>query len=151
VAVSARTRVSLFIIMVLALHALPVLSYQGVRQTRWPFLVWAMYARSYPPGPIEVVLRQLVAVSPNGTRHEVDQGDVGLSGPAFRNNYLAPLTRGDTTAGRWLLNRLNRLRPGSVTQVRIETVRYQLVDGDPDVAVDTLPAVAYPASHIVER
>jgi hypothetical protein len=110
-----------------------------------------MYARSYPPGPIESVLRQLVAISPDGTRHEVDQGDVGLSGPTFRNQYLAPVTHGDTTAGRWLIERLNRLSPDSVTQIRIETVRYRLVDGDPGVAVDTLPVVAYPASHIAER
>ena len=151
VAVSARTSVSLFIIVVLALHALPVVSYQGARQTRWPFLVWAMYAQSYPPGPIQVDFRQLVAVSPDGARHEVDESDVGLSRPSFRNNYLAPLTRGDTTAGRWLVDRLNRLRPNSVTQVRIQTVRYRLVDGDPGVAVDTLPVVAYPISHIAER
>jgi hypothetical protein len=149
--VSAKTRVSAFLLVVLGLHALPVLSYQGVRQTRWPFLAWAMYARSYPPGPIEVVIRELVAVSPEGAQHEVGARDVGLSGPAFRNNYLAPLSRGDTTAGRWLVDRLNRLRADSVTQVRIETVRYRLVDGDPGVAVDTLVVVAYPASHMAER
>jgi len=146
--VSVRTRVSLFIIVVLALHTLPVLSYQGVRQTRWPFLVWAMYARSYPPGPIEVVLRELVAISSDGPR-EVTHRDVGLSKPAFKNNYLAPLTHGDTNAGRWLIDRLNRVGPDSVTQVRIETVRYRLVDSG--VAVDTIPVVVYPASHIAER
>jgi hypothetical protein len=149
--VSAKTRVSILILVVLALHALPVLSYQGVRQTRWPFLAWAMYARSYPAGPIEVVLRELVAVSPQGAQHEVGPKDVGLSGPAFRNNYLAPLSRGDTVAGQWLIDRLNRLRADSVTQVRIETVRYRLVDGNPGVAVDTMTVVAYPASHIAER
>ena len=148
---TAKTRVSAFLIVVLGLHALPVLSYQGLRQTRWPFLAWAMYARSYPPGPIEADLRELVAVSPDGTRHEVDPRDVGLSGPAFRTNYLGPFSRGDTTAGRWLVDRLNRLGADSVVQVRLEAVRYRLVDGDPGVAVDTLDVVAYPAGHIAER
>ncbi|MGH7513459.1 MAG: hypothetical protein ACREOQ_11110 [Gemmatimonadales bacterium] len=146
---SARTRISLLILIVLGLHALPVLSYQGVRQTRWPFLVWAMYARSYPAGPIEVVLRNLVAVSPEGERREVDASVVGLSGPAYRNNYLAPFSRGDSTAGRWLIDRLNRLGPDSVAQIRLETVRYRLVD--PGVAVDTLPAIVYPTAPIAAR
>ena len=47
-----KTRISLFIVVIIALHAVPVLSYERGRQTRWPFLSWTMYAKSFPPGPI---------------------------------------------------------------------------------------------------
>jgi hypothetical protein len=147
--VSVKTRISLFVLLVLGLHALPVLSYQGVRQTRWPFLTWAMYARSYPAGPIEVVLRRLVVTSHNGATREISQRDVGLSSPAFKNNYLAPISRGDSTAARWLIDQLDRIGPDSVAELRLETTRYRLVD--PGVAVDTLPPLRFPAHAVPSR
>ena len=43
-----KTGISVFILLVLGLHAIPVLFYQGDRQTRWPFLAWAMYESPFP-------------------------------------------------------------------------------------------------------
>ena len=57
-----KTRISLFILLIIGLHAVPVVFYQGERQTRWPFLAWAMYSQSYPAGPITVAKRPKVRV-----------------------------------------------------------------------------------------
>jgi hypothetical protein len=141
--------VSLFLLLVLGLHAVPVLFYQGTRQTRWPFLAWAMYAQSYPPGPIEAFTRQLFAISRHGTRRAINYKDVGLSSPGFSSGYLAPFGRGVTAAGRWLVDRLNRVGPDSVAELRLETLRYRLVDSG--VALDTLPPVVYSAQHRATR
>jgi hypothetical protein len=140
--VSVKTRVSLFILLVLGLHAIPVLFYQGVRQTRWPFLLWAMYAQSTPPGPIQALTRRLYAVTPGGTAREITSVDVGLTLPGFASNYLAPISRGDTAAGRWVINRLHQVGMDSVVQLRLVTARSTLVDTG--IAVDTLPVVVYP-------
>jgi hypothetical protein len=142
--VSARTKISAFILVVLALHALPVLSYQGAQQTRWPFLVWAMYARSTPPGPIRAFMYELYAVPARGTARRITAKEVGLSIPAFNGLYIGPFSRGDTSAGRWLLDRLNRIGSDSVAQVRLETHQYRLIDSG--IAVDTLPSVVYPTA-----
>jgi len=139
---SVRTRISLFILLLLGLHALPVLSYQGVRQTRWPFLVWAMYARSIPPGPIEVTLRTLYGATSNGRDQEVTPADVGLSGPAFRNAYLLPLANGDTGTARVLLDRINEHRTEPLVDLRLETIRHRLVDTG--VVTEMPPAFHYP-------
>lgn len=136
-----KTRISLFILLVLGLHVLPVVSYQGVRQTRWPFLTWAMYARSYPPGMIDMVTRKLIAISPRGMQREVSYRDVGLSLPAFNNNYLESFARGDSAAAEWLIDRLNRVGSDSVTELRLGVIRYRLTDSG--VAVDTLPDMVY--------
>jgi hypothetical protein len=140
--VSARARISAFILLVLGLHALPVLSYQGMRQTRWPFLVWAMYAQSYPAGPVETLRWRLFATSREGRTREITSDDVGLSGPGFKVSYVARFARGDMPTGRWLFDRLNAVGPDSVTQLRLETIRYRLVDSG--ITADTLPVVVYP-------
>jgi hypothetical protein len=147
--VSVRTRISLFILLVLGLHALPVLSYQGNRQTRWPILAWAMYAQSIPPGPIEAENRELIAISRHGTSRVVRYREVGLSSPGFASAYLAPLSRGDTSAARRLIDRLNRLGPDSVAELRLVIARYRLVDSG--VAVDTLPVAVFPAAPQATR
>jgi hypothetical protein len=139
--VSARTKITAFILLIVGLHALPVLSYQGAQQTRWPFLTWAMYAQSYPPGPIQALVRQLVAVSAHGTTRPITSKDVGLTTPAFESRFIRPFSRGDTSAGRWLVDRLNRFGPDSVAQLQLESLRYRLVDSG--IAVDTLPDVVY--------
>ena len=146
---SARTKISAFILVVLALHALPVLSYQGAQQTRWPFLVWAMYARSTPPGPIEAFVNQLFAVAPSGAVRKITYKDVGMSSPALAAIYTRPFSRGDSSAGRWLVDRLNRLGADSVAQVGVRVIRYRLVDSG--IAVDTLPDVVYPPATPATR
>jgi hypothetical protein len=108
-----------------------------------------MYAQSSPPGPIEAVNRELIAISRHGTSRVVVYRDVGLTRPGFMSGYLAPLGRGDTSAGRWLVDRLNRVGPDSVAELRLVTARYRLVDSG--VAVDTLPVVVYPAEPQATR
>ncbi|HKT58923.1 MAG TPA: hypothetical protein VJQ46_02665 [Gemmatimonadales bacterium] len=140
----SKASITVFILLILGLHAVPVLAYQGLRQTRWPFLMWAMYAQSYPPGPIEAMRRELVAISSRGTIRPVSYHDVGLTRPGFSGNYLMPLGRGDTSAGRWLIDRLNQVGPDTIVRIQLETIRWRLVDTG--IALDTLPGVAYPAA-----
>jgi hypothetical protein len=137
-----KAAISIFILLVIALHALPAVSYQGVRQTRWPFLAWAMYAKSYPPGPIEVIDRRVFALSVDGKRREVTPWLVGLSGPAFRDAYLLPLENGDSATARRLVNVVGRYDRDSTAQLRLETTQYRLVDTG--VVVDRAPAVTFP-------
>jgi hypothetical protein len=86
-----------------------------------------------------------MAISRDGVSRRVTYRDVGLSGPGFSNNYLAPFSRGDSSAARWVVDRLNRTWPDSVTELRLETVRYRLVD--PGLAIDTLPVLVYRAAQ----
>jgi hypothetical protein len=146
---SLKTRISLLILLIIGLHAVPVLSYQGERQTRWPFLAWAMYARSYPPGPITVATRRLVATYASGKEEEVTQRLVGLPTPAFKKTYIAPLWKGDSTPAYQLIERLNRGRSDPVVQLRLEGERRLLVDTG--VVRETLPVVTYRAQPSASR
>jgi hypothetical protein len=120
--------ISLLILLIVGLHALPVLSYQGHMQTRWPFLTWAMYARSYPPGPIRVVQRSLIGATAAGEEVEVTPQVVGLSKSSFRNAYLVPLARHDSAVARELLERLNATREAPLVSVRVEELWSTLSD-----------------------
>jgi len=139
-----KHRISLLIVLVLGLHALPVLSYEGYRQTRWPFLTWAMYARSYPPGPIQVMVRRLIARTTSGKEEEVTSRHVGLSQPAFRNAYLVPFSKHDSTAARELLTRLNQERDDKLVSIRLEQVQSTLSDSG--VVREELPVIHYQAT-----
>jgi hypothetical protein len=125
---NSRVLISALILLVLGLHALPIVSYQGHRQTRWPFLAWAMYARSFPPGPIETMDRSLVGTTASGAQEEVTPWIGGLSRPAFRNAYVNPLFAGDSTAATELLAKINRDRPDPFVQIRTVGKRYSLTD-----------------------
>jgi hypothetical protein len=138
-----KTRISLFVLVIIGLHAVPVLFYQGERQTRWPFLAWAMYARSFPPGPITVSKRRLVATLASGKEEEVTGPLIGLPTPAFRETYIAPLWNGDSTPAYELIHRLNRERADPVVRLRLEDLRQTLVDTG--VVKDTLPVLTYQA------
>lgn len=138
-----KTRISLLILLVIGLHALPVLSYQGERQTRWPFLAWAMYARSYPPGPVAVATRRLIATFASGKEEKVTAGVVGLPGPAFQETYIAPLWKGDSTPAYELIRLLNRERKDPVVRLRLEGERQTLVDTG--VVKEVLPVLTYQA------
>jgi len=127
--------ISLFILAVIALHALPVISYQGHRQTRWPILAWAMYAKSYPSGPVETYNRWGVLVTAQGQRIELTAHMVGVSGPGLWKHYIRPLIRGDAALARELFTRLNRNRTDSIVELRAEGERYVVTD----TGLDTLP------------
>lgn len=145
----SRTRISLLILLIIGLHAVPVLSYQGQRQTRWPFLAWAMYARSYPPGPIMVVTGRVLATSASGKEEEVTPQLVGLPTPTYRQTYLAPLLKGDSTPVGGLIRLLNRERHDPVIQLRLEGEK--LILADTGVVKETIPAVTYRADASASR
>ncbi|MBA3318822.1 MAG: hypothetical protein H0T50_12135 [Gemmatimonadales bacterium] len=122
-----KTWISLLILVILGLHALPVVSYQAQAQTRWPFLAWAMYAKSYPPGPIQVAQRRVLGTTSSGSELEITPVLAGLTKPAFRNTYLVPLARHDSAAAQRLLNRLNR-GSDSIVTIRLEELTLTLTD-----------------------
>jgi hypothetical protein len=148
-AMQSRTRISLLILLIISLHAVPVVSYQKARQTRWPFLLWAMYAKSYPPGPIVVQRRRVMAASAGGKEEEITAQMVGLPTPAFRNIYVTPLWNGDSALGSELIRRLNDHRDDPVVQLRLEGE--QLILADTGTVREPLPTVTYRADPSAPR
>ena len=140
----SKTWVSLFVLLVLGLHALPVVSFQGARQTRWPFLAWAMYARSYPAGPVQAKKRSLVGTTMSGAELVVDAEVVGLSGPAFGTTYTAPIYAGDTTVARQLMSRVNRDRRDSLVTLRTMGAVYTVTGTG--LRTDPLPVLTFHAA-----
>jgi hypothetical protein len=124
----SKVWISVLMLVVIGLHAIPVLSYQGNRQTRWPFLAWAMYAASIPPGPITTSRRWIVGVTATGDTEELSAQSIGVSGPGLVRSYLQPLWAGDTATAQQLLERLNRVRSDSFVALKLEGVRFTLVD-----------------------
>ena len=138
-----KTRISLFILLILGLHAIPVLWYQGERQTRWPFLAWAMYARSFPPGPIDMTTRRLVATLASGKEEQLTAGLVGLPAPAFQKTYVAAAWKGDSAPAYELIRRLNRVATDPIVQLRFEGETQTLVDSG--VVTTPLPVITFRA------
>jgi hypothetical protein len=141
--------ISILILIVLGLHALPLVSYQGVGQTRWPFLAWAMYARSFPPGPIQTTKRGLIGVTSSGKEEEVTPRLVGLSKPMFRNIYINPLYRGDQAVADELIRRLNRGRQDPFVEIRTEGEKYRLADSG--FVTEKFPVITYRAASAASR
>jgi len=145
----SRMWVSLFILLVVGLHALPVVSFQGARQTRWPFLAWAMYARSYPAGPVQAKKRSLVGTTTSGAELVVDAEVVGLSGPAFGTTYTAPIYAGDTAVARELMSRVNRGRKDSLVTLRTAGEVYTVTDSG--LRTEPLPVLTFHAAPAESR
>jgi hypothetical protein len=134
--------ISLLMLLVIGLHALPVLSWQGHRQTRWPILSWAMYAKSYPAGPVETFNRWVVAVSAQGNRINLTPTMAGMnSRPAMAKYYLRPLGAGDTAVAQELFRRINHDRTDSIIELRAEGE--QFVVTDTGLARLVLPPMTY--------
>jgi hypothetical protein len=133
--------ISAVIVLVIGLHALPVLSYQGHRQTRWPFLAWAMYAASIPPGPITTNQRRIVGVTAAGDTTELTYAVIGVSGPALTKSYLRPLATGDSAVAQSLFSRVNARRQVPLETIRLEGERATLTDTG--VVVERYPTITY--------
>jgi hypothetical protein len=138
---NSKVWISALILLILALHALPVISYQGLAQTRWPFLAWAMYAKAFPPGPIDTMNRFLIGTTASGKEEPVTPVLVGLSKPTFRNLYINPLYAGDSVPAHELLTRINRGRADPFVSVRTVGTRY--VVSDTGVVTEKLPVITY--------
>lgn len=139
-----KTWISLAIITVIALHALPVLSYQGYRQTRWPILAWAMYAKSYPAGPVQTDRRRLVGVTAGGRRIPITSTLAGVPLPAMGKAFVRPLLQGDSATAQALFRRLNRTRTDPVTEIQVEVEIFAVTDTG--LVTRTLPPVTYHAA-----
>lgn len=137
----SKVWVSVLILVVVGLHALPVLSYQGSRQTRWPFLAWTMYAKSYPPGPVQARKRRLIGTTATGADVALTHLVVGLSGPAFGTTYIAPIYGGDSTVAQELLARVNRGRTDTIVRLRTSGEVYTVTDTG--LRTDSLPVLTF--------
>jgi hypothetical protein len=135
--------ISLFILLVIGLHALPVLQrLQGERQTLWPFMAWGMYRTSRAPGPIRTTLRRVIAVTSTGQRSLVTPGLLGLSSYAFERMYLNAMVEGDPAAAQQLASRLNAMREDLYVELRLESETYSLTELG--VVRDDTVALTYP-------
>jgi hypothetical protein len=139
---SPKVLISLLIIVIIGLHAVPVLSYQGNLQTRWPFLAWAMYAAAQPPGPIETVNRRIIGVTTTGASEIITPESVGLGQPAFLKSYIRSFSLGDAAAAHRLAALANQRRSDPFVELRLEGEKFTLVDTG--VVETKLPVKAYP-------
>jgi hypothetical protein len=140
---------SLFIILVIGLHALPVISYQGNRQTRWPFLSWSMFAQPVPPGPIQMTRRFIYGFTAGARRELITASLVGINQSTYGRGFVRPMAQGDTAVAQRLFRRLNDRRDDPFVELRVETEVSTLV-GD-SVVKQSLPPVSYRAGLLESR
>jgi hypothetical protein len=122
-----KTLVSIVILLVIGLHALPVL-YRSERGTLWPFMQWAMYKNSRKAGPIDTHLRRILAITATGRSDTVTPRLLGLSITVLKQRYLAPIAKGDLSHAPELIDRLNRHRDDPVVELRLEGETYTVTD-----------------------
>lgn len=135
-----KTLVSLVILLVIGLHAVPVL-YRRERGTLWPFMQWAMYKNSRGPGPIDTHQRRLLAITAAGRTDTVTPYLLGLSITVLKQRYLAPIANGDVSSAAELVERLNRYRDDPVVELRLEGETYTATDTG--IAKTDDPVVTY--------
>jgi hypothetical protein len=140
-----KTLISVFILLVVGLHAVPVLMARGRQQISWPFLTWSMYKSSRPPGPIKGWKTHVVAATASGDSQRVSPDLVGLSGSATAGIYLQPWMKGDSSAAERLLLRLNRGRQIPFVELRLARETY--VVSDTGLVRDDPPVLTYRLSR----
>jgi hypothetical protein len=136
----SRVWISIFILLVIALHAVPLAS-AGLRKRIWPFLEWGMYKGSRPPGPIQTVKKRIIGVTSKGEREAVTPDFLGSSKFALQGLYELPMWRGDSAAAQKLFRRLNVQREDPFVELRLESVTYMVTDTG--VARKENPAITY--------
>jgi hypothetical protein len=122
-----KTLVSIVILLVIGLHAVPVL-YRSERGTLWPFMQWAMYKSSRKAGPIDTRQRRILAITATGRIDTVTPHLLGLSITVLQQRYLVPIARGDLSSAPELIDRLNRDRDDPVVELRLEGETYTMTD-----------------------
>jgi hypothetical protein len=137
-----KTLISIAIILVIVLHAAPLL-YSAERKTMWPFLDWAMYKDSRPAGPIRANKKRIMGITAAGQRESVTTDLTGVSITAFTMLYLQPMWTGDSSAARRLFDRLNRERDDSFIELRVESETYTVTDSG--VVREDNPPITYQA------
>jgi hypothetical protein len=124
-----KLAISAFILLVIGLHAAPILLYRSRKETLWPFLMWAMYKDSRPAGPVEARNTQLMGITAQGNEHQITSDLVGLPKFTFREMYIKNLRGEDSTAAQQLMRKLNRGRKDPFIELRLVTETYRLTDG----------------------
>lgn len=144
-----KALISIFILFILGLQVLPAFLPKHQWQTTWPFLVWAMYKDSRPPGPIQGLRNRVIVTTQNGKTVLVTPNLVGLSGSTVGRMYVQPLRRGDLSAAQRLIDRLNRKRKDPFVELRLETTTYTVTDTG--IVKKDKPDVTYRVDHSSPR
>lgn len=139
----SRIWISLFILLVIALHAVPVVS-AGLRKKMWPFLEWGMYKGSRPPGPIQTVTKRIIGVTLRGQQQAITPDFLGSSIFAIQGLYEQPMWKRDSSAAQKLFRRLNFKREDPFVVLRLESETYIVTDTG--VARKKNPAITYHAA-----
>lgn len=142
VSIQPKTLISILILLVIGLHAVPVLLDRGSRQILWPFLVWAMYKDSRPPGPITMWKSRIIGVTAKGESEEVTADLLGMTSFALVRTYIRPLLTRDSAVARQLITQLNRQRQDPIVELRVNRETYTATDTG-IVRVDD-PTITYP-------
>ena len=125
---NTKAWVSLWIVLAVSLHGVPVVLRQGPNATTWPWLPWAMYKDSRPPGPIVAERRRLSALTESGRTVTVEQDSAGLSRFVVNRTYVRPWLLGDTAAAPRLFAHLNARRSDPFVQLRLSVETYVVTD-----------------------
>ena len=121
---------------------MPVL-HRRERGTLWPFMQWAMYKNAAAPGPIQAQKRRIIGTTSKGQAEEVTTHLLGLSITVLEARYLRPMGKGDRSAARALITRLNRGRDDPFVELRLESETYTV--SDTGIVRQDNPVVAYRA------
>ena len=134
----SKAWVSLWIVLAVGLHAVPIFLRPGVQQITWPWLTWAMYKDSRPAGPIVGERRRLLGVTESGRRIRIDEDSAGLSRFVVNRTFLRPWLSGDTTAAPRLFAHLNQRRRDPLVEIRLSVETYTVTDSGTAVRKQTL-------------
>ncbi len=144
----SKVWISIGILIVIALHAVPVLS-AGLRKRVWPFLDCAMYKDSRAPGPIEAKKKRIIGVTLKGQKEAVTPDLLGSSPFAMQALYAVPMWRNDSSAAQQLFKRLNLQREDPFVELRLESETYTVTDTG--VVKRHNPVITYRAAHLPSR
>jgi hypothetical protein len=120
--------VSLWIVLAVSLHAVPVVLRERPNPTTWPWLPWAMYKDSRPAGPITAERRRLSALTESGKMVTVEEDSAGLSRFVVNRTYVRPWLLGDTAAAPRLFAHLNEKRSDPFVELRLSVETYTVSD-----------------------
>jgi hypothetical protein len=124
----AKIWTSLWIVLVVSLHGVPLLLRERPNPTTWPWLPWAMYKDSRPAGTIEADRRRLSGVTRSGQTVTVEEDSAGLSRFVVNRTFVRPWLTGDTTAAPRLFAHLNQRRRDPFVELRLSVETYIISD-----------------------
>jgi hypothetical protein len=136
----SKVWISTFIILIIALHIVPVLS-ASLRKRMWPILDWAMYKDARAPGPIQAKKKRIIAVTQKGQTEQVTADLLGSTAYGLHAIYEVPMLRNDSAAAQQLFKRLNVGRQDPFVELRLESETYTV--SDTGVVRQVNPVITY--------